>query len=67
MDCNNCEYLNITEQKQNEIFKLTGNKPNHICNKYQTRVYHNTFSFKFPHNKIYPCEQCEKQNGSEAI
>ncbi len=36
MDCNRCEYLNITEDEQREM----GNKKGHYCKKYNKPVYH---------------------------
>lgn len=65
MDCNDCEYLNITEEEQDEIFKKTGKKPNHICEKYNKRVYHEIFSWKFPHHKIYPCIECKEEKNND--
>lgn len=51
VDCNNCKHLNITEREQ------TNKKENHICLKYNKRVFHNANTIK--HEKmIYPCLDC---------
>lgn len=59
-DCNKCPYLDITEEKQNEIFSKTGKKPNHICTKYNKRVFHMcALSVKQEHSKLFPLAECE--------
>ena len=60
MDCNNCIYININEDQQNEIYKNTGNKPDHICTKYNKRLFH--FARTKEHSSvIYPLEECDKE------
>lgn len=61
-DCNNCEYLNITEEQQEEIYKKTGEKPDHICTKYNKRVFHEVFLRDQLHHRIYPCIKCKEEN-----
>lgn len=59
-DCNKCPYLNITEEKQNEIYKETGIKPPHLCRKYKAKVIHKcAISKKEEHSKIFPLDLCE--------
>lgn len=64
-DCNNCEYLNITEEQQNEYFQKTGTKPSHICRKYNKRVYHEVFLRDQPHHRIHPCAECKEDKANE--
>ena len=47
IDCNDCLYINLTEEKQ------TKNKESHICNKYNKRLYH--FD---KHPALIPCNEC---------
>lgn len=49
--CNECEYLNPTEQEQ------TKKKEHHICQKYNVRVYHREF-----HPNIVKCSACTNEN-----
>lgn len=52
-DCNNCKFLNMTEEQQRET-KDNG-KP-HVCLKYNKRVFHRT-----QHRDAYflhPCQEC---------
>ena len=56
MDCNNCKYLNITEKEQ------TDKKENHICLKYNQKVFHTSFILKGKERKLYPCWGCRNDN-----
>ncbi len=57
-DCNDCIYININEDEQNEIFKNTLEKPAHICKKYNKRLFH--FSNSIKHSPtIKPLDECE--------
>jgi len=57
--CNGCRFLSIGEDVQDEIFKLRGKKPDHYCNLYLSRVYHE--AVKMPHPQhIYRCSRCKK-------
>jgi len=60
-DCNECFYLNITEQQQqNNELKL---RP-HKCTLYNRPVLHR--SIKVIHTvKLYPCEECEERSYKE--
>lgn len=59
-DCNKCPYLNITEEKQNEIYRQIGIKPIHICRKYNVRVIHKcALSNKEEHYKLFPLDGCD--------
>lgn len=53
IDCNNCRFLNLTEQEQ------TNKREPHICDLYNTRVLHNTLLNK---TKLYPCRDCIKDD-----
>lgn len=52
IDCNDCRHLNITEKEQ------TDNKENHICLKYNKRVFHNSYMIRENTEKLYPCWNC---------
>lgn len=56
-DCNDCSYLNITEEQQ----RINGNKEGHYCNKYNKPVYHmgNKLS-KYDPYLIHPCKECDE-------
>lgn len=56
VDCNKCKNLNITEEEQ------TDKKKNHICLKYKTRIYHNSYMIKDTMGKLYPCRDCWNDN-----
>jgi hypothetical protein len=62
MDCNKCEYLNITEAEQRRINH--GNSIPHFCTKYNKRVIHRASSRQHS-SYLYPCEECEKENNNE--
>lgn len=57
-DCNNCKYINITEQEQ------TDKKESHICKKYNIRIYHNVIKAinGIHEDKLYPCFECIKDS-----
>lgn len=48
-----CEYLSITEAEQN---KCNTHWP-HICNKYDTKLYH-----FYAHPDLYKCDKCYEEN-----
>lgn len=54
MDCNRCEYLNITEDEQRKLPR--GKKIGH-CNKYNNPVYHYGSDYW-----LHPVEECDKKN-----
>ena len=64
IDCNECEYLSITEAEQRHIQKVIKKTFEHICIKYNKRVFHNHNGFVEGRNHnsfIYPCEECLKE------
>ena len=54
--CNNCPYLNITEEEQDRLREL-GEVMFHICNRYGKRVFHYDNMRNHDAN-IYPCSEC---------
>ena len=62
MDCNYCEYLNMTEVEQSQT--SDGKYIPHICTKYNKRVIHRASS-RYHNARLYPCEECEKENHCE--
>ncbi len=59
-DCNECPYLTITEERQNEIYKETGMKPTHRCRKYDARVFHRCIlNAREEHHKLFPLDICD--------
>ena len=60
MDCNNCKYLNITEKEQRHL----GHQIPHFCTKYNKRVIHRATSRNHK-ARLYPCEECEKEDNYE--
>lgn len=62
MDCNDCEYLNITEKEQRRTNH--GNSIPHFCTKYNKRVIHRA-STRRHSGYLYPCEECEKESNNE--
>ena len=56
--CNNCPYLNLTEEEQNKWYKQTGEKRFHICEKFHKRLYH--FSTRGNlHPNLECCNECK--------
>lgn len=58
IDCNNCRWLDLTEEEQQEL----GDRCHryHWCTYYRKRVYHQTNNLI--HNpRLYPCKKCEKE------
>jgi len=53
MDCNRCEYLNITEDEQREM----GNKKGHYCKKYNKPVYHWGSDYC-----LHPVKECDRED-----
>jgi len=51
--CDNCEFLNITEEEQDKLSNIVGYKLNHICKEYGTKLYHNDY-----HPNIVRCDEC---------
>lgn len=59
-DCNNCRWLNITEEEQ-QIVKHRSYANEHSCMYYGTRVIHRAHSHR--HDPfIYPCDRCYNDN-----
>lgn len=52
-NCNVCEFINLTEEKQH---KWTPGSP-HICLRHKKRVYHNSSRPGY-HDMIHPCKEC---------
>ena len=59
INCNDCNYVNITEQQQYEHYEHTKNILDHICMKYKAKVIHRSSNNKIVHDYIYPCKECE--------
>lgn len=62
IDCNDCPYLNITEEQQEHMWRISKRKAMfpHICTKYNQRVLH----YPYYEPMIHPCRQCEKEKES---
>lgn len=54
MVCNDCDFLNITEDEQNKLKRSTGTIFQHFCIKYNKRVIHAPYSEPL----IHPCDDC---------
>lgn len=54
-NCNNCEYINLTEEQQH---RLAPGSP-HICMKYGKRVFHRSSRPGY-HGILFPCKECEE-------
>lgn len=52
-NCNVCEFINLTEEKQH---KWAPGSP-HICLRHKKRVYHNSSRPGY-HDMIHPCKEC---------
>ena len=63
MDCNDCEYLMVTEEQQEEIKQAGFGFAPHICTKFDKRVFHRCSTAKNGNHSsyLYPCEECEKE------
>lgn len=61
MDCNDCQYLNITEKEQRQTNH--GNYIPHICTKYNKRVIHRASSRQHK-SYLYPCEECVEESNN---
>lgn len=61
IDCNNCKWLDMTEDEQqtieNGIYKY------HHCMFYGERVKHRTSNVIHDH-RLYPCKKCDEHNNS---
>lgn len=57
--CKECAYLNITEDEQNQIKNQLKGKyyPDHICLKYDMKLYHLAYGVNW-HPEIHKCEKC---------
>lgn len=63
MDCNRCEYLNITEDEQRKLPK--GKKIGHYCNKYNKPVYH--YGHEYSLIPVGECDVDDKISESSVI
>lgn len=52
-NCNECKWVSLTEEQQKY------NRIDHVCLKYETRVYHRSTCTSIFHSFIYPCKQCD--------
>lgn len=59
-DCNDCGYLNYTEEEQ-QAYGINSYKKDHRCKCYDRPVYHRTNS-RTHDSYIYPCEECKKDS-----
>lgn len=58
IDCNDCKWLDLTEDEQQELGDRCHR--HHFCTYYKKRVYHETNNLI--HNPVlYPCKECEKE------
>lgn len=55
-NCNVCEFINLTEEKQHKAAKGSP----HMCLRHQKRVYHNS-SRRGYHDTILPCKECVEE------
>lgn len=55
--CGECDHLNYTEKEQEVQKEITFRKPEHRCEKYDRKLYHNDNSGDY-HPRILKCEQC---------
>ena len=55
IDCNNCSYISITEEKQED------KRIPHICVYYKKRLYHRTQA-KTHGGRIEPCRFCREDH-----
>lgn len=53
----NCPYLYPNEAKQRQLFRYTNKQVNHMCTKYNRRIFH------MPHHDpiLTKCEECIKE------
>jgi len=63
MDCNDCKYLMVTEKQQKGIKQAGFGFAPHICTKFNKRVFHRTSNRMMHNSYLYPCDECEKENG----
>ena len=56
--CNDCFYINITEEEQHELRADGRSYVNHKCLRYNKRIIHRCQDG----NMIYPCEECKGNN-----
>lgn len=59
-DCNNCGYLNYTEEEQ-QAYGANSYMKDHRCKCYERPVYHRANSRNHD-SYIYPCEECKEDN-----
>lgn len=60
IDCNNCNWLNITEEEQEKMKGL------HICKFYNRILKHRTSSLEHD-PRLYPCDECYKDDNKHFI
>lgn len=58
-DCNDCGYLNFTEEEEQQAYGVNSYKKGHRCECYDRPVYHRANS-RTHDSYIYPCEECKK-------
>lgn len=59
-DCNNCGYINYTEEEQ-QAYGANSYKKDHRCNCYNRPLYHRA-RFRNLDPYIYPCDECREDN-----
>ena len=57
--CNNCPNLNLNEQEQEKLYKQTGEKQFHICEKFHKRLYHFSKCYGNLHPNLECCNECK--------
>jgi len=55
-NCNNCKWINITEEEQ------VNKKVPHRCIKHKAILVHRSSTPNIVHNFIYPCEKCNSED-----
>lgn len=61
-DCNDCGYLNYTEEEQ-QAYGINSYNKDHRCKCYDRPVYHYHRANSRKHNRyIHPCEECKKDS-----
>lgn len=60
-NCNKCKHINFTEDEQHSICKSV----DHICSKYNRRVFHRSQNPHIYHEHIYPCNECNGKSFEE--
>jgi hypothetical protein len=52
-NCNECRYINLTEEEQGKDKKF------HVCTEWNVKLYHRSSNPKIQHTYIYPCDECD--------